>query len=64
MSRLPPEIYLAIFHFATYTRHVHDPDPLDMNFQLFVTRNYQGSLRRSLVPFRYSGVCLWHAHPS
>lgn len=64
MSHFPPEIYLAIFDFATYTHHVHDPDPLDMNFQLFVTKNYRGSLRRSLVPFCYSWVCLSHAHPS
>ena len=49
MSRLPPEICISIFEFATYTSHVHDPDPLDLNFQLFITKNYQGSLKRSLV---------------
>ena len=64
MSHFPPEILLVIFDFATYTYHVHDPDPLDMNFQLFVTKSYQRSLRRSLVPFRFSWICLLHAHPS
>ncbi|KAF8626210.1 hypothetical protein AX15_004900 [Amanita polypyramis BW_CC] len=48
MSYFPPEICLAIFEFATWVHNVHGPDPLDMNFQLFITKDHQRTLRRSL----------------
>ncbi|KAF8638842.1 hypothetical protein AX17_001900 [Amanita inopinata Kibby_2008] len=44
---LPPEVCLIVFELATWTPNVRDVDPLDMNFELFITKDHQNSLRRS-----------------
>ncbi|KAK2464718.1 hypothetical protein APHAL10511_003294 [Amanita phalloides] len=48
MLPFPPEIFLTIFEFATCFHGVLNPDPLDMNFQLFITNDRQSALRHSL----------------
>lgn len=48
MLCFPPELSLSIFEFATWDRNTHDPDPLDMSFQLFITKDNQSNLRRLL----------------